>query len=103
MTLPKLGLDYQLVTDYTSMLVLADADFDRLGIDRRNRERVSREREAQAVRAASPVRDRRVDASSPAFSSPAPSVGGGALDPFSVVAMLSLAGSAAAAARWRRK
>jgi Ca-activated chloride channel family protein len=94
-----LGLAYQLVTDYTSMLVLDDDDFARHGIGRTNQARVAREREAQAIRAASPARDRRVDQSNPAFSSPAPSVGGGAIDPISAFILLSLAGSAAAIAR----
>ena len=34
-----LGLDYQLVTDYTSMVVLADEAFESHGIRRRNRDR----------------------------------------------------------------
>jgi Ca-activated chloride channel family protein len=94
-----LGLAYQLVTDYTSMLVLRDEDFARHGIERANQARVAREREAQAIRAASPARDRRADHGNPAFTSPAPSVGGGAIDPFSAMILLSLAGSAAAVAR----
>jgi len=35
-----LGLEYKLVTDETSMLVLADESFEKYGIDRRNRKRL---------------------------------------------------------------
>lgn len=47
-----LGVRYQLVTDETSMIVLSDADFERLGIDPANRERSAREQQAQMLRGA---------------------------------------------------
>ncbi|HEX2122458.1 MAG TPA: VIT and VWA domain-containing protein, partial [Thermoanaerobaculia bacterium] len=50
------GVKYQLVTDYTSMVVLADDVFEKRGIARNNRQRVEIERNAQASRAnATPV------------------------------------------------
>jgi Ca-activated chloride channel family protein len=97
-----LGVTYQLVTDYTSMVVLADAAFAERGIERRNQARVAQERQAQAVRAQQPARPLRVDHSSPAFTQPAPSVGGGAIDPLTGGMALSLAGLAAAAMARRR-
>lgn len=81
-----LGVDYQLVTDYTAMVVLADDAFERHGIERRNRDRTAVEHQAQAARAAAPARDNRVDSSQPMFDRPAQGLGnggGGALDPFS--------------------
>ncbi len=56
-----LGVDYSLVTDYTSMVVVRDEVFENAGIDRRNAQRVQRERQAQAARAAAPVQNHRVD------------------------------------------
>jgi Ca-activated chloride channel homolog len=95
-----LGIAYQLVTDYTSMLVLSDEGFTRHGIERRNRERVAVERQAQAVRAAAPPRDRRVDAAQPAFPGRVPRVnGGGAVDPLSAVVAVTLASLGA----WRSR
>lgn len=90
-----LGVAYQLVTDETSMVVLSDASFARHGIDRDNRERVARERQAQTVRASQPVKDQRVDRQQPAFQHNAPRPnwggGGGAVDPWT----LALAAGAA--------
>lgn len=79
----QLGVAYQLVTDETSMVVLSDDRFAQRGIDRRNQARVAEERRAQAVRAAQPAKNHRVDDSAPMFQHRAPSVshgsgGGGA-------------------------
>ena len=56
-----LGVDYSLVTDYTSMVVLRDEEAETLGLQRRNQQRVSVERAAQQQRAAAPVVHHRVD------------------------------------------
>ncbi len=80
-----LGVAYQLVTDETAMLVLRDEDFERYGIDRANRDRVATENQAQARRASQTVTNNRVDRNDPLFNLPTPSLGGGALDPFSVL------------------
>jgi Ca-activated chloride channel family protein len=95
------GLAYQLVTDHTSMVVLADEAFAERGIERRNQERVAREHQAQAQRAQQPARSTRVDQPSPAFNGSAPSVGGGAIDPLTAGIALCLAGCSLAA--WRRQ
>lgn len=84
-----LGVKYQLVTDYTSMVVLADDVFERRGIARNNRDRIAVERAAQSARALSPPVNRRVDQSAPMFRGNSPGVrGGGAFDP--VMALLAL-------------
>lgn len=90
-----LGLSYQLVTDYTSMLVLSDDAFARHGIARNNQQRVATERSAQQVRSQQPPRNRQVDQQQPAFGAPAPGVGtggggGGAIDPLTGVAAIGL-------------
>jgi len=73
-----LGLHYQLVTDETSMPVLADSAFQRHGIERKNQQRVQRERAAQSARAVAPTPvNRRVDTQQPLTPSRPPSFGGG--------------------------
>ena len=80
-----LGLSYQLVTDETSMIVLAAEGFERHGIDRKNAQRIAEERAAQAKRHAtysersasgSAVQSPRVD-QQPMFQNNAPRIGGG--------------------------
>jgi Ca-activated chloride channel homolog len=76
----QLGVNYQLVTDYTSMVVLDDATHAKRGITRHNQQRIATEHAAQAVRAAQPTRQSRVDTAQPAFPAQAPHVrryGGG--------------------------
>jgi Ca-activated chloride channel family protein len=74
-----LGTEYSLVTDYTSMVVLREDVMEDEGIQRRNAQRVQRERQAQQTRAQAPVRNHRVDGtgvkvgpSQPAPQAPAP-------------------------------
>ncbi len=71
-----LGVAYQLVTEETSMLVLRDDSFAKRGIERRNAERVTREREARAQRVNAAPKSHRVDTQQPAFPGNAPRVGG---------------------------
>jgi Ca-activated chloride channel family protein len=92
-----LGIKYQLVTDYTSMIVLSDGDFAKRGIERTNAARVAVEEKAQASRRG-PV-STRVDGSRPMFNGPAPTTkGGGAVDP-----MLAILAAIAAFAVWRAR
>ena len=92
-----LGLQYQIVTDHTSMLVLADEAFQKHGIERRNQQRVAVEHAAQAAQANQPPRNNRIDQPQPAFDKSAPHVGngggngGGAIDPISGAIVLGLA------------
>lgn len=98
-----LGVRYQIVTDETAMVVLADESFARHGVERRNRQRAAVEHAAQTRRAVAPVIDHRVDTPQPAFDRPAPSLGGGsgAIDPLSGLVGLGVAAAATAAARRR--
>ncbi len=56
-----LGTQYSLVTDYTAMVVMRQAEMETMGINGKNADRVRREREAQARRAKGPVKNYRVD------------------------------------------
>jgi Ca-activated chloride channel family protein len=78
-----LGLSYQIVTDYTSMVVLSDSAFADRGIERHNQTRIAREQQARAARLPQSVKTHRVDEKKPAFKFKAPSLGGGggAIDP----------------------
>jgi Ca-activated chloride channel family protein len=78
-----LGLSYQIVTDYTSMVVLSDSAFAERGIERHNQTRIAREQQARATKSKQPVKSHTVDAKKPAFKFKAPSLGGGggAIDP----------------------
>ena len=106
-----LGLQYQLVTDETSMLVLADEAFERHGIERKNQQRVARERSAQSARhAAAAATNRRVDKAkpftpkkAPRFSGGSGGGGGGAFPPLAALLMALFAGIAATFGRTRRK
>ncbi|HJQ40034.1 MAG TPA: VIT and VWA domain-containing protein [Thermoanaerobaculia bacterium] len=94
-----LGVKYQLVTDYTSMVVLADDAFEKRGIARNNKQRIEIERNAQSARASQSPSNRRVDNSSPMFSGKSHGVkGGGAFDPW-----MALLAVFAAVAVWRMK
>ena len=72
-----LAIEYGLVTDYTSMIVVREEVFESLGIERRNRDRVADERNAREQRAAQSPVARRVDQNQPMFSNPRPSSGSG--------------------------
>ncbi|MFA6999158.1 MAG: hypothetical protein WC198_08375, partial [Victivallaceae bacterium] len=90
-----LGVQYQLVTDETSMLVLTDEAFRTHGVKRLNQARVAVEHAAQSARVAAPIRNYRVDVPSPQnnrqphsqpannnsmFRNNAPRLGGGAVN-----------------------
>jgi len=104
-----LALQYQLVTDYTSMVVLSDEAFARHGVSRHNRDRLSIEYAAQQKRNTAPAASRRVDQSQPMFQQSAPRMpsggggGGGAVHPFTFVALVILIGIGALAGSNPRK
>jgi len=86
-----LGVEYSLVTDYTSMLVLRDDVFQNRGIERKNQKRLEVEAQAQQQRAARPAVSRRVDQQQPMYSSHRPTFsGGGALDLYWALLLLPL-------------
>ena len=60
-TIVNLGTEYSLVTDYTSMVVLSEAQMEEAGLQRRNADRVNRERAAQQLRQTQAVKNYRVD------------------------------------------
>lgn len=101
----SLGVEYQLVTDHTSIVVLSDEAFDDYGIDRRNRRRTEIEHQAQSRRRAQPLRNNRVDNQQPMFQHNAPrgfGNGGGAIDPITGCAALVLSGMGLAEFRRRK-
>ncbi|HBG28185.1 MAG: VWA domain-containing protein [Planctomycetes bacterium GWF2_41_51] len=81
----ELGTEYSLVTDYTSMLVVAEIEMEELGIQRKNADRVNSERQAQQARQNAPVKNYRVDnqnGQTGAFKGlPSPNVGTGPVGP----------------------
>jgi Ca-activated chloride channel family protein len=90
-----LAKEYSLVTDYTSMLVLREEQFQHHGIERRNQARVAKERIARQQRSSTPVVDNRVDAQQPMYSKPRayPSSGhsgGGAFGPWLLLLLIPL-------------
>lgn len=97
------GVDYQLVTDHTSMIVLSDEAHARHGIDRRNATRVATEAAARVQRSTRAPQNHRVDRDQPAFGSGrAPRGSGGALDIWSLAllgVLVLMAGGAVRSAR----
>lgn len=94
-----LGVNYQIVTDETAMVVMRDAAFAQQGIARRNKDRIAGETAAQQQRASAPVQNYRVDNRKPMFPGLSHSLGGGgggALDATQLLLILLLAVGAAA-------
>ncbi len=96
-----LSIQYGLVTDYTSMVVVRDEVFDQLGIQRQNRKRLETEQQARQQRVSQPVSSNRVDTAQPMFQSnrSSHSGGSGAFDGW-LMAVLSLL---LAVQVWRQK
>jgi len=68
---------FGILTPYTSMLVVRDARFEELAINRSNRDRLAVEAKARETRKARPVRSVRVDNAKPMFTAPQPNHSGG--------------------------
>lgn len=86
-----LALEYGLVTDQTSMVVLREEQFAARGIQRTNQARVALEEAARQQRAQGGPVSRRVDAQQPMYSgSQASHSGGGALDGWTLLMLLPL-------------
>jgi len=85
-SITDLGVEYSLVTDYTSMVVVEEDVFRNMGIDQRNKKRLKNEYNAGKRRASSVIKNRRVDSHAPMFTKKRPhfSGGAGALDPISL-------------------
>jgi Ca-activated chloride channel family protein len=90
----KTATEYGLVTDFTSMLVMSDEQFEANNIERKNLKRRTKENEAANKRNASPASNNQVDQQQPAFSgnrtSYSGSGGGGAFSPLSFLMFLPL-------------
>ncbi|MBN1515954.1 VWA domain-containing protein [Candidatus Sumerlaeota bacterium] len=105
-----LGLNYQLVTDHTSMLVLSDDKFENYGVKRLNKERTALEHEAQARRKQNAASNYRVDNQSPMFQRQANHMrhtgggsGAGAFDPITAMIVALLTGAGVTGARSRKQ
>jgi len=87
-----IALEYSLVSDYTSMLVLRENQFAANNIKRTNQTRVRIEETARQQRAQTAPVSHRVDTQQPMSSGYRPSFsrGGGAVDGWSVLALLGL-------------
>jgi len=89
------AIEYGLVTDFTSMIVMTDEQFEANGIKRNNRKRRESEQNAQSQRAVSPVKQRQVDQNTPAFSNNRSNYsgggGGGAVSPLTLIMFLPIA------------
>ncbi|MDD1781813.1 VIT and VWA domain-containing protein [Enterovibrio sp. ZSDZ35] len=72
-----IALEYGLLTDYTSLLVVEEDVFAQLGLDRNNKTRVETEQQARAQRKTANVSPSRADTQQPMFSQPAPTHSGG--------------------------
>ena len=85
-----LGLEYGLVTNYTSMVVLRDEVFAEYGIDRHNAKRREIEKLAKAQRQANAPTSNRADTAQPMYTSNRPSYssGGGGGGAFGIGALL---------------
>lgn len=83
----SLSEDYSLVTDYTSMIVVSEEEMESLGIQKRNANRVQKERNAQQQKAAKAPSSRRVDSSNGGMfnNAPSPGVGSGPVGPLFLV------------------
>ena len=86
------AVEYGLVTDFTSMIVMRDEQFEANGIERHNRDRRQRETAASQKRATQAVASNRMDQHDPAFSGNQPnySGGSGAFNPISLLLLLPL-------------
>lgn len=92
-----IAVEYGLVTDYTSMIVLEEARFKKFNIARRNKQRVETEHVARAARQTKVVQNHRVDTNKPMFNSHRPvnsggssSGGAGAVNPSWFVLIVAL-------------
>jgi Ca-activated chloride channel family protein len=95
-----LGVEFGLVTDYTSMVVMREDQFEQHGLKRLNRDRRAVEQAAQAQRAQAPAQSRRADTQQPMYNTNRPShgSGGGAAGPWMLVLLLPLL-----MVMWRRR
>jgi Ca-activated chloride channel family protein len=90
-----IAMEYGLVTNYTSMIVVREEVFKELAIDRTNATRIEKEQQARAHRSINPIQDNRQDTQQPAFNTPRayPSgsgSGGGAISGWTLIFLTPL-------------
>ena len=87
-----LGVEYSLVTDYTSLVIVREEVFQAENIVRDNASRVAKEEQARAQRANNPVQNNRQDTQQPMYNNPRPNLGGnaggGAAGPWTLLVLL---------------
>ena len=85
-----IALEYGLVTDYTSMIVVREEVFDALGTKRSNKQRLDTEHAARQARAGQPAASNRADTNAPMFNQPRATFGsgGGALNIWMLLLLL---------------
>ncbi|WP_159652423.1 VIT and vWA domain-containing protein [Vibrio atypicus] len=72
-----IALEYGLLTDYTSLLVVQEEVFQQVGMERKNQSRVLKEQRAREIKQNKPVKPTRADKNQPTFTQPAPTYSGG--------------------------
>ncbi len=90
----SIALQYGLLTDYTSLIVVEQEVFEQLAIKQNNKQRVLKERDAQQIKQQESVKNNRVDSEQPMFNKPRPSLsggGGGTTSPFWLLLMVIIA------------
>lgn len=82
-----LATGYSIVTDYTSMVVLDEQEMENLGIDRKNSQRINKERTAQQKRQSAPTQNYRVDKkdNSMFHGASSPGIGSGPVGPWFLI------------------
>lgn len=82
-----LATGYSIVTDYTSMVVLDEQEMENLGIDRKNSQRINKERTAQQKRQSAPTQNYRVDKkdNSMFYGASSPGIGSGPVGPWFLI------------------
>lgn len=88
-----IAIEYGLLTDYTSLLVVEEDVFRQLGIERDNQRRVNKEQAARKTRETQPPAPTRADTQKPMFSQPQPTHsggGGGSMGLWTLLALLLL-------------
>jgi Ca-activated chloride channel family protein len=86
----EIALEYGLVTDYTSMLVLSDEQFSTYNIKRSNKRRVETEALARKQRASQPVKKPTNPGGQPMFKKSRPSSGGSGSGSFNWLLIVGL-------------
>jgi Ca-activated chloride channel family protein len=80
-----MGIEFSLVTDYTSMLVVREDVFEKHDVERRNTQRVQRERQAQQLQAKASADNYRIDNGGTFNNRSAPGIGTGPVGPLFLI------------------